>query len=160
MAFPRHTSSVEVAEFPLDRGVVMTTMRVANDLAEVMVPIGYVGAAIAGACAIVAAVAVIRSSGGLVGGAVGVWIVGALMSFTASFAQQWLPLILACASLVGMLVIGGVVRAIMSAAGAGRTNEAAADALPRAVSPTAPAVVSKPTLATKSAATASIPVVS
>ncbi|MBT2496164.1 MULTISPECIES: hypothetical protein [Microbacterium] len=138
----------------------MTTMRVANDLAEVMVPIGYVGAAIAGACAIVAAVAVIRGSGGLTGGAVGVWIVGALMSFTASFAQQWLPLILACSSLVAMLVIGGVVRAIVNAAGVGRTDEAAADALPRAASTVKPAAVSKPTLATKSAATASIPVVS
>lgn len=138
----------------------MTTMRVANDLAEVMVPIGYVGAAIAGACAIVAAVAVVRSSGGLVGGAVGVWFVGALMSFTASFAQQWLPLILACASLVGMLVIGGVVRAIVNAAGVGRTDDDAADALPRAASSVKPAAVSKPTLATTSAATASIPVVS
>lgn len=160
MAFPRHTSSVEVAEFPLDRGVVMTTMRVANDLAEVMVPIGYVGAAIAGACAIVAAVAVIRGSGGLVGGAVGVWIVGALMSVTASFAQQWLPLILACASLVGMLVIGGVVRAIMSAAGVGRTDDLAVDTLPRVASTAKPAAVSKSPLTTKSPATASIPVVS
>jgi hypothetical protein len=143
----------------------MTTMRVANDLAEVMVPIGYVGAAIAGACAVVAAVAVIRGSGGLVGGAVGVWFVGALMSFTASFAQQWLPLILACASLVGMLVIGGVVRAIVSAAGVGRTDDPAADALPRATAAVKPAAASRPALATKSTATkstatASIPVVS
>lgn len=138
----------------------MTTMRVANDLAEVMVPIGYVGADIAGACAIVAAVAVIRSSGGLVGGAVGVWIVGALMSFTASFAQQWLPLILACASLVAMLVIGGVVRAVMSAAGVGRDDDEAADALPRAVPTAKPVVASKPALAAKSTATASISIVS
>jgi hypothetical protein len=98
----------------------MTTFRLANDLAAVLVPIGIAGAALAGICAVVAAIAIIRGASGLSGGAVGVWIVGALMSFTASFANQWMPLFAACAALVAMLVIGGVVRAIVAAAEPGR----------------------------------------
>lgn len=109
------------------RGVVMTTMRVASDLAAVMVPIGYAGAVIAGICAIVAAVAIVRGAGGLTGGAVGVWFVGALMSVLASFARDWMPLIVACALLVGLLIIGGVVRAIVSASGVERTHRDAAE---------------------------------
>jgi hypothetical protein len=142
-------------------------MRVASDLAAVMVPIGYVGAALAVICAVVAAVAIIRGSGGLSGGAVGVWIVFALMSFTASFANQWMPLILACAALAAMLVIGGVVRAIVSAAGVGRPERAAADDLPKAVPASKATVAPKATVAsavrsaraTKAAATASIAIV-
>lgn len=151
----------------------MTTMRVASDLAAVMVPIGYVGAALAAICAVVAAVAIIRGSGGLSGGAVGVWIVFALMSFTASFANQWMPLILACAALAAMLVIGGVVRAIVSAAGVGRPERAAADDLPKTVPASKAALASKAApaskatvasavrsaRATKAAATASIAIV-
>ncbi|QEA27797.1 hypothetical protein FGL91_04015 [Microbacterium sp. CBA3102] len=137
----------------------MTTMRVASDLAAVMVPIGYVGAAIAAACAIVAAVAVIRGSGGLAGGAVGVWIVGALLSVTASFAQEWTPLILSGAALVGMLVIGGVVRAIMTAADAGRPARETDEALPAAVPVSRPAVGSKTARVVTSPTTASIAVV-
>ncbi|EES37166.1 hypothetical protein HMPREF0791_0219, partial [Staphylococcus epidermidis W23144] len=72
-------------------------------LAAVMVPIGYVGAALAAIFAIVAAVAIVRGAGGLAGGAVGLWIVGALMSCAASFARDWTPLILAGGSLVAML---------------------------------------------------------
>ncbi|WP_226534027.1 hypothetical protein [Microbacterium paraoxydans] len=138
----------------------MTTMRVASDLAAVMVPIGYVGAAIAGACAIVAAVAVIRGSGGLAGGAVGLWIVGALMSVTASFAQEWTPLILSGAVLVGMLVIGGVARAIVSASGVERAGREKGEALPAPV-PTSKqaAVVSKQARVATSPSTASIAVV-
>nr|WP_157797324.1 hypothetical protein [Microbacterium barkeri] len=93
----------------------MTTMRVASELAAVLVPIGYAGAALAAICAIVAAIAIIRGAGGLTGGAVGVWIVCALMSVIASFAQVWTPLILSGAALVAMLVIGGVVRGIINA---------------------------------------------
>jgi hypothetical protein len=142
-------------------------MRVASDLAAVMVPIGYVGAALAVICAVVAAVAIIRGSGGLSGGAVGVWIVFALMSFTASFANQWMPLILACAALAAMLVIGGVVRANVCAAGVGRPERAAADDLPKAVPAAQATVAPKATVAsavrsaraTKAAATASIAIV-
>lgn len=100
----------------------MTTVRVASELASVMVPIGIVGAALAAVCAIVAAVAIVRGAGGLSGGAVGLWIVCALMSFTASFANQWMPLLAACAALVAMLVIGGVVRAIVGATARGRAD--------------------------------------
>lgn len=100
----------------------MTTVRVASELASVMVSIGIVGAALAAVCAIVAAVAIVRGAGGLSGGAVGLWIVCALMSFTASFANQWIPLFAACAALVAMLVIGGVVRAIVGATALGRAD--------------------------------------
>lgn len=90
----------------------MTTFRVANELAEVMVPIGYVGAGLAIICAVVAGIAIARGAGGLSGGAVGLWIVFALMSFTASFAHQWTPLLASCVALGAMLVIGGLGRAV------------------------------------------------
>ena len=98
----------------------MTTFRLASDLAGVMLPIGIVGAALAAVCAVVAGIAVMRGAGGLTGGAVGLWIFFALLSFTASFANQWLPLIAAGAALVSMLTIGGVVRAIVGATEHGR----------------------------------------
>lgn len=98
----------------------MTTLRMANDLASVMVPIGIVGAALAVVCAVVAGIAIMRGAGGLSGGAVGVWIPFALMSFAASFANQWTPLIVAVASLFALLIIGGVVRAIVSVTADGR----------------------------------------
>ena len=139
----------------------MTTMRVASDLAAVMVPIGYVGAAIAAVCAIVAAVAIVRGAGGLVGGAVGVWFVGALMSLTASFAREWTPPILAGAVLAAMLVIGFLVRAIVNAAGVGRADREAEEALPKAVpaSKASTASTAKPALAKTGPATASVAVV-
>lgn len=133
------------------RGVVMTTLGVARDLAAILVPIGYVGAALAAVCAIVAAIAIIRGAGGLAGGAVGLWIVCALMSFTASFANQWLPLIAAGASLVGMLVIGGIVRAMLTAGGFESRSRAAR------VKP-APATTTTATLKTGSTATPTAPV--
>lgn len=104
----------------------MTTFRLAIDMAQVMVPIGIAGAVLAGICAVVAGIAIMRGAGGLSGGAVGLWIVGALMSFTASFANQWMPLLAACAALAAMLVIGAVVRAIVNAADLGREPRAAA----------------------------------
>ncbi len=110
----------------------MTTLRMASDLAAVMVPIGYVGAALAVIFAIVAAVAIVRGSGGLAGGAVGLWIVGALMSFAASFAGEWTPLIVACAALAAMLIVGSFVRAIVNAAGVERADRAVEE-LPKAV---------------------------
>lgn len=113
----------------------MTTFRVANELAEVMVPIGYIGAGLSIVCAVVAAIAIIRGAGGLSGGAVGLWIVFALMSFTASFANQWMPLLAACLALVAMLLVGGVVRGVMRA-NAGRSTPLAATA-PKASTPVA-----------------------
>lgn len=135
----------------------MTTMRMASDLAAVLVPIGYVGAGLAAICAIVAAVAIIRGKAGLSGGAVGVWIVFALMSSTASFAREWMPLIVSGTALVAMLVIGGVVRAMVNAAAGGRTDRGIVEALPAAVPAVKADVMSvpKPTLTTSS-----VPVVS
>lgn len=142
----------------------MTTMRVASDLAAVMVPIGYAGAALATIFAIVAAVAIIRGAGGLAGGAVGLWIVGALMSVAASFGQDWTPLILACGSLVAMLIVGAIVRAIVNVAGDGRVDRTAEDALPKAVpaskAPSAPTSKSaKSALSKTGPATASVAIV-
>lgn len=98
----------------------MTTFRMANELAAVMVPLGIIGAALAVVCAIVAGAAIMRGAVGLSGGAVGVWIPFALLSFTASFANQWVPLLVAGAALVAMLIIGGVVRGIVKATASAR----------------------------------------
>ena len=132
----------------------MTTFRMASDLAEVMVPIGIAGAVFAAICAVVAGIAIMRGAGGLTGGAVGLWIVGALMSVTASFANQWMPLLAACAALVAMLIIGGVVRGIVSAADLGRTVRRRA----RPQETSSPVV--KPAPAMQSASTGAIAVVS
>lgn len=105
----------------------MTSFRLANELAEVLVPIGYIGAGLAAVCAVVAGIAIIRGAGGLSGGAVGLWIVFALMSFTASFANQWMPVLAACLALAAMLVVGGVVRGVVLA-NAGRSPERASAA--------------------------------
>jgi hypothetical protein len=94
----------------------MSSFRVVHELSTVMVPIGIVGAVLAVVCAIVAGAAIVRGAGGLSGGAVGVWIPFALLSSTASFANQWLPLIVAVAALIAMLVLGGVIRAIVKGA--------------------------------------------
>lgn len=93
----------------------MTSSRVAHDLASVLVPIGIVGAVLAALCAVVAAVAIMRGAGGLAGGAVGVWIPAAVLSLAASFAYEWLPLIVSVAVLAGMLILGAVGRAVLSA---------------------------------------------
>lgn len=97
----------------------MSSFRLVNELSAVFVPIGAVGAVLAALCAIVAGAAIIRGAGGLSGGAVGVWIPFALLSSTASFANQWAPVVVAVAALVTMLVLGGVIRGIVIAAGRG-----------------------------------------
>jgi hypothetical protein len=94
----------------------MTSSRMAHELAAFLVPLGIFGAAVAVLCAVVAGVAIARGAGGLAGGAVGLWIPAAVMSLTASFANQWAPLIVAGAALVGMLVIGGVLRVFVASA--------------------------------------------
>lgn len=131
----------------------MTTLRVANELAAVLVPIGVIGAVLAALCAIVAGIAIMRGAGGLIGGAVGMWIPFALLSFTASFANQWLPLIASWAALAAMLVLGSVVRAIVNVADGGRPSR-------RPV--TAPVTVTSPLVssAKSSPVTSAIPVVS
>lgn len=141
----------------------MTTLRVASELAAVLIPIGYVGAAIAVICAIVAGIAIARGAGGLTGGAVGVWIVGALLSVTASFGSQWLPLIISGAALVLMLTIGGVVRGMVGAAGLTRRSEVPAEALPVAAAPAktgTPKVAAVVKAATSSTPTSPVAVVS
>ncbi len=92
-------------------------------------------------CAVIAGIAIARGAGGLAGGAVGLWIPAALLSLTASFAQQWTPLIVAGAGLVGMLVVGGVLRAIIGSA----DSRASARPVPsRVETPTVPAPSSAP----------------
>jgi hypothetical protein len=131
----------------------MTTLKVANDLAALMVPIGIIGAALAALCAIVAGIAIMRGAGGLIGGAVGLWIPFAMLSSTASFANQWLPLIASGAALAVMLVLGGVVRAIVNVADGGSPSR-------RPV--TAPVAVGAPVVSAmkSSPVTSAIPIVS
>lgn len=92
----------------------MTSSRVASELASILVPIGVTGAVLAALCALVAGVAIMRGAAGLAGGAVGLWIPSAMLSSTASFANQWTPLLISGAALVAMLVIGAVGRGIVS----------------------------------------------
>ncbi|GGM34135.1 hypothetical protein GCM10010489_01110 [Microbacterium saperdae] len=123
-------------------------------MAAVLVPIGIIGAALAAVCAIVAGIAIMRGAGGLIGGAVGLWIPFALLSFTASFANQWMPLIAAGAALAAMLILGGVVRAIVNVADGGH---------PSRKTVTAPVVVGASlasSVVKASPATSTIPVVS
>lgn len=127
----------------------MTTWRVASDLAAIMVPIGVVGAVIAGLCALVASIAIVRRASGLCGGAVGIWIPAAMLSSVAGFANQWMPLLLSSAALVGMLAIGAVVRGVMNAKGI-ELPRRKADADAPAEAPTtasAPTTTSVPVLA-------------
>lgn len=107
----------------------MTSLGVSNSLSAVLVPIGMIGAALAVMCAIVAGIAVARGAAGLSGGAVGLWIPSAMLSVTASFANEWMPLWTSAAALVAMLVLGGTVRAIVSAA------QTAEPPYPRAAAP-------------------------
>lgn len=91
----------------------MSSLSVLRDLASFFLPIGYVGASIAVLCAIVAAVALARGAAGLAGGAVGCWIVGAVLSLTAGFAGLWWLVGIACAALVAALVLGPLARAVI-----------------------------------------------
>ncbi len=91
----------------------MSTLAVTNTLAMFFVPIGMAGAALAIACALVAAFAVARGAAGLAGGAIGVWIVGALLSLAASFATEWMPLLVALSALAAGLALGGVIRMLV-----------------------------------------------
>ena len=91
----------------------MSSIGVLRDLAEIFLPIGFAGAAIAVVCAILAAVALARGAAGLAGGAVGCWIVGGMLSLTAGFAGQWLPVMVAGGALITGLVLGAVTRAVV-----------------------------------------------
>ncbi|MDN3445583.1 hypothetical protein [Microbacterium sp. APC 3901] len=135
----------------------MTSSRVASELASILVPIGVVGAVLAALCALVAGVAIMRGAAGLAGGAVGLWIPSAMLSSTASFANQWTPLLISGAALLAMLVIGTVGRGIVSAGEPAREAARAARvqalvdapgpvAVPRATTVT-PSTGSQPALA-------------
>jgi len=100
----------------------MSTLAVTSTLASVFVPIGVTGAVIAVGCALVAAVAVARGAAGLAGGAVGIWIVGALLSMCASFAMLWAPFFVAAGALVAAFVVGGVARMLVRSASRARAN--------------------------------------
>ncbi|KRD53666.1 hypothetical protein ASE34_00720 [Microbacterium sp. Root280D1] len=104
-------------------------------------PIGVVGAVLAALCAIVAGVAIMRGAAGLAGGAVGLWIPSAMLSTTASFANQWTPLLVSGIVLVTMLVIGAVARGIVNAGEPAREVARAAriQAVVDAPEPTVPA---------------------
>lgn len=132
----------------------MTSSRMASELAAILVPIGVVGAVLAALCAIVAGVAIMRGAAGLAGGAVGLWIPSALLSSTASFANQWTPLVVAGAVLAAMLVIGAVVRGIVSVGEPAR--QVAREARVAAIVD-APDAVSTPRSTTVTPSTGSVP---
>jgi len=82
-----------------------------------------------------------RGAAGLAGGAVGLWIPSAMLSTTASFANQWTPLLVSGIVLVAMLVIGAVARGIVNAGEPAREVARAAriQAVVDAPEPTVPA---------------------
>jgi hypothetical protein len=94
----------------------MSSLAVSNTLASFFMPIGIIGAVLAVICAVVAGVALAAGAAGFFGGAVGVWIVGALLSTAASFSSVWTPLIVSVAALAVALVLGGIVHAVMLSA--------------------------------------------
>lgn len=93
----------------------MSSIGVFRDLAGFFLPIGYVGAAIAVLCAIVAAVALARGAAGVSGGAVAVWLVGAMLSLASGFAGVWIPALVSVGALIVALVAGGMLRGIVNA---------------------------------------------
>lgn len=91
----------------------MSTLAVTNTLVSVFVPVGIAGAVIALTCALVAAFAMARGSAGVCAGAVGVWIVATMLSLSASFASEWMPVLVSLAAMGGALVIGGIARLLL-----------------------------------------------
>ncbi len=88
----------------------MSSLAVTNALMSVLVPIGIAGAVIALTCALVATFALARGSAGLAGGGIGLWIVGAMLSMCASFANLWTPVLLSLIALGAALVAGPLLR--------------------------------------------------
>lgn len=110
-----------------DRGVgEMSSLAMANTLAAVLVPIGGAGAVLAVVCALVTAFALARGAAGLVGGGVGVWILGAMLSLCASFAAVWTPVFVSLGALAAAFVIGGLARTLLRGVGRSRTETAVA----------------------------------
>ncbi len=94
-------------------GSAMSTLAVTSTLGSVFVPVGIAGAVIALVCALIAAFAMARGSAGLCGGAVGVWIVGTMLSLSASFASEWMPVFVSLSALAVALVLGGIARLVL-----------------------------------------------
>ncbi|WP_152545437.1 hypothetical protein [Microbacterium sp. CH12i] len=117
-----------------------------NDLAAFFLPIGFIGAAIAVLCALVAAVALARGAAGLTGGAVGLWIVGAMLSVTAGFSGNWLLLAISAGSLIAALVLGVVARSLLRLIPE-RPARAVVNEEPAPASVAVPVAVSRPRLA-------------
>ncbi|MFD5214198.1 hypothetical protein [Microbacterium sp. NPDC058345] len=116
---------------------------------SVFVPIGIAGAVIAIACALATVFALLRGAAGLAGGAIGVWIVGAMLSVSASFANLWTPVIVALVALAGALVIGGVGRPLVRAGAARRVADAPVTAVAQpTAAPSTP--VAQPTAVARS----------
>jgi len=114
----------------------MSTLAVTKALMSIFVPIGIAGAVIALVCALIAAVALARGAAGLAGGAIGVWIVGTLLSLSASFADLWVPVLAALLGLAVALVAGAMIRLTVRTASADRaasTVRASDDVAPPAV---------------------------
>jgi hypothetical protein len=129
----------------------MSTLGLTNTLVSVFVPIGVTGAVIALVCALVAAFAIARGAAGLAGGAIGVWIVGALLSVSASFAALWTPFFVAAIGLGVALIAGTVLRVVLAPLLARRATaaerveleaESAAAKAPAAASAPRPATLS------------------
>jgi hypothetical protein len=126
----------------------MSTIGVLQDLTGFFLSAGIIGAAVAILCALIALIALALGSAAFAGGAVAVWIGGALLSLTSGFSGQWLPAILAGGSLVVALVLGGVARALVRAlqarekAAPAEVSESAAIVVPAVAAPAvaAPAV--------------------
>lgn len=136
-----------------DRGVKMSSIGVFRDLAEFFLPIGYVGVAIAVLCAIVAAIALARGAAGASGGAVAVWLVGAMLSLASGFAGMWIPALISVGALIVALVAGGLLRGVVNAFAARPEPVRQARPAPApAVAPSAPT----PTAASTSTATATV----
>lgn len=93
-----------------DRGVKMSTIGVLQDLTGFFLSVGIAGAGIALLCALVALIALARGSAGVTGGAVAVWIGGALLSLTSGFSGEWIPALVAGGALVLALVLGALAR--------------------------------------------------
>lgn len=91
----------------------MSTIGVVRDLAEVFLWIGLAGAGLALLCAIAVVVALALGAAGVTGGAVAVWIGGAMLSLTPGFSGQWIPALVAAGALVAALVLGAIARMVV-----------------------------------------------
>lgn len=132
----------------------MSSLAMTNALASVFVPIGIAGSVLAIVCAIVGGFALARGAAGLFGGSVGIWIVGALLSLAASFANDWTPLIVSGIALGVALVVGALARTMFTAVLRIRAPHARHAARPSDAMATAPAQAQAVPVSTGSVATA------